>query len=136
MSKLNCVHHLSLTVTDLERSVPWYQRVLDLEPVTARQEAEAGVQKMALSPAGGGFVLVLVQYPPEGRDTFDEHRVGMDHVAFGVSSKEELAQWERRLANYGVTFTPAAESSAMPGATLVGFRDPDGIRLEVWADAE
>ncbi|ASR38664.1 glyoxalase [Prauserella marina] len=136
MSKLTCVHHLALTVTDVDRSVPWYVRVLDFEEVDRREDPHTGVRKVVLRAPGDGFAIVLVQHSRVERPAFDERRTGLDHVAFKVGSRAELQQWEQRLAEYGVTFTPAAPSLIAPDSEVVVFRDPDGIQLEVWADRQ
>lgn len=136
MSKLASVHHLALTVTDVDRSVPWYVRVLGFEEVTRREDPELGLRKVVLRPPCDGFAVMLVEHAHAARPPFDERHTGLDHVAFKVASRAELAAWERRLADYGVTYTPAAPSLTSPGCELVVFRDPDGIQLEVWADPE
>lgn len=153
MVALTAVHHLALTVTDVDRSVPWYERVLDLEEVTRREDERTGLRKVVLCAPGGltaGVALVLVQHadparpgPPLGEHRgsrrtagFDERRTGLDHVAFTVGTRAELQQWEQRLSDYGVTYTPAAPSRTMPGSEVVVFRDPDGIQLEVWLDPD
>ncbi|MEU6645977.1 VOC family protein [Saccharomonospora sp. NPDC046836] len=134
MSILTSVHHLALTVTDVDRSVPWYVRVLGLAEVSRREEPDRGLRKVMLRAPDGGFAVVLVQHEHGERSPFDERRTGLDHIAFTVRSRSELAQWEERLAGYSVTYTPATPSRAVPGAEVVVFRDPDGIQLEVWAD--
>jgi glyoxylase I family protein len=136
MAKLMSVHHLALTVTDVDRSVPWYVRVLDLEEVTRREEPDTGLRKVLLRSAGDEFSVVLVQHADTGRRGFDERRTGLDHVAFKVGSAAELAEWESRLAEFGVSSQPAAPSRTFEGSRVIVFRDPDGIQLEIWADPE
>ncbi len=136
MAKLMSVHHLALTVTDVDRSVPWYVRVLDLEEVTRREEPDTGLRKVVLRSAGDEFSVVLVQHADTGRRGFDERRTGLDHVAFRVQSTAELAEWECRLAEFGVSYLPAAPSRTFEGSMVVVFRDPDGIQLEIWTDPE
>ncbi|MFF0149336.1 glyoxylase I family protein [Amycolatopsis sulphurea] len=136
MPKLTSVHHLALTVTDVDRSVPWYVRVLDLEESHRREYPETGLTKVVLRSAGEGFSVVLVQHPDTGRRAFDERRTGLDHVAFCVSSRAELAEWEARLAEFGVAYTPPAESRTFEGSWVIVFRDPDGIQLEIWSDPD
>lgn len=136
MSKLMSVHHLALTVTDVDRSVPWYARVLELEEVTRREDPETGLRKVALKSPSEGFSVLLVEHPDTGRPPFDERRTGLDHVAFKVSSRSELAEWEARLSEYGVTYTPVKHSRTLEGSSVIVFRDPDGIQLEIWADRE
>lgn len=136
MAKLRSVHHLALTVTDVDRSVPWYARVLELEEFTRRDDEETGLRKVVLRSPGEEFAVVLVQHADTGRRSFDERRTGLDHVAFKVSSHAELAEWEDRLDEYGVHFTRTTPSRTLVGSSVIVFRDPDGIQLEVWADPE
>ncbi|TNC26068.1 VOC family protein [Amycolatopsis alkalitolerans] len=134
MSTLTGVHHLALTVTDVDRSVPWYERVLDLKEVARREDAETGIRKVVLCGRAEAFSVILVQHPDTELGDFDERRAGLDHVAFTVDSYAELKEWESRLVEYGVTHSPAKASRTLPGSAVVVFRDPDGIQLEVWAD--
>src|SRR3954452_4420123 len=134
MSKLTSVHHLALTVTDVDRSVPWYERVLALKEIARREDPESKQRKVILRAPGNAFSVVLVQHPDTERGGFDERRTGLDHVAFTVETYAELKQWEQRLAGDGVTYTPAKASRTQPGSAVVVFRDPDGIQLEVWSD--
>jgi glyoxylase I family protein len=136
MTKLKSVHHVALTVTDVDRSVPWYLRVLELEEFTRRDDLATGLRKVVLRSPRAAFAVVLVQHPDTGRRAFDERRTGLDHVAFKVSSRAALAEWEGRLDEYGVSYTPAAPSRTLSGSMVVVFRDPDGIQLEIWADPE
>ncbi|KAA9161036.1 glyoxalase [Amycolatopsis acidicola] len=136
MSTLTSVHHLALTVTDVDRSVPWYERVLELKEVARREDPETGIRKVFMRALADSFSVILVQHPDTERGDFDERRTGLDHVAFKVNTYLELKEWEQRLADYGVTYSPAKASRTLPGSAVVVFRDPDGIQLEVWADPE
>lgn len=133
MSKLTNLHHLALTVTDVDRSVPFYERVLELTEVTRREDPETGIRKVYLRAPGEDFFVVLVQHPDTARGGFDERRTGLDHIAFTVESHAALKEWEQRLADYSVNYTPATPSRTVPGASVVVFCDPDGIQLEVWS---
>ena len=62
----------------------------------------------------------------------DEFRTGMDHLAFGVSSQEELTAWETALDERDIPFTPTADT---PIGKVVVFRDPDNVQLEFWLPA-
>lgn len=136
MAKLTGVHHLALTVTDVDRSVPWYERVLDLRETRRREDPDTGLRKVVLQAPGDAFSVVLLQHPDTERGPFDERRTGLDHAAFTVPTYAELRQWEQRLAEYGVEYSPAKQSRTLPGSAVVVFRDPDGIQLEVWANLE
>jgi len=68
------------------------------------------------------------------RSRFDETRVGLDHLAFGLDGVDELDAWERRLHDCNVTFTPAAPANTIDGAYVLVLRDPDNIQLELFAE--
>jgi glyoxylase I family protein len=127
MPTITGFHHIALTVTDVERSAAWYRDLLGMVDVFGGDDE--AVRFRVLAHPGSGCLVGLRQYAAGSADAFDEMRTGMDHLAFGVSSAEELAAWERELADRNVTFTPAAVT---PIGTVVVFRDPDGTQLEFW----
>ena len=80
------IHHLRLTVSDVDRSRAFYTEVL-------------GFQHVMDLPGGfflsnGAIGLGLGPSPDPTRapvgDRFDEARVGLDHLSFSVASREEL----------------------------------------------
>ena len=68
-------------------------------------------------------------------EAFDETRAGLDHLAFSVSAREELDGWAQRFSEAGdAAFSPAGIHELDPGATVLVFRDPDNIQLELFFD--
>jgi glyoxylase I family protein len=67
----------------------------------------------------------------EGDAEFSERRTGLDHLAFGVDRRDDLVAWVARLDAAGVTHSGIKETPAT-GSSLVAFRDPDDIQLEVY----
>jgi glyoxylase I family protein len=128
---LTGIHHLAMTVTDVERSAAWYSELLDM--VTVIGEDTDDVRYRVLAHPDSGMVIGLRQYPVTGSgDAFNEMRTGMDHVSIGVESADELTVWEAKLDELGATYTPATET---PIGTVIVFRDPDNIQLEFWLPA-
>jgi glyoxylase I family protein len=122
MPALTGAHHVALTVTDVDRSVPWYERVLGFT-TEGRQddEGDLGLRKVFLN--GFGMTLTLVQHPGAERAAFDRSRPGLDHLTFPVEDGAALRTWAERLTDLGVPFaTP-------DGSPALSVRDPDGIRL-------
>jgi glyoxylase I family protein len=127
------IHHFGLTVRDAEASAAWYQDVLGFRPAGTFQAPGGARRKIFLQHDGLGARLGLTQHRAGSQEAFDETRVGLDHLAFGVASPAELETWAGRLAAAGVTHSPVAPANSIPGAAVLVFRDPDGIQLELFA---
>lgn len=130
MPNITGAHHLALTVTDVERSAAWFRDLLGL--VSVFEGSDDAVAFQVLAHPDSGWVMGVRQYIAGSGDRFDEFRTGLDHLAFGVSSREELDDWHQELDQRGISLTPAAET---PIGTVVVFRDPDNIQLEFWLPA-
>ena len=119
------LNHVALTVTNLERSVPWYENVFDV-----KQQIEApfagGVHKLLADPEWQ-LVIVLARHEANQGENFVEARTGLDHMGFMVASRAELEAWQARLEENGVV--RAAASAAIASCkTLVRPRRA-GARL-------
>jgi glyoxylase I family protein len=78
--------------------------------------------------------LGLTEHRDAAPDTFEETRVGLDHLAFRVRDHGELDGWQRRLTEADVAHSPIAPANSVPGAIVLVFRDPDNIQLELFAE--
>jgi len=129
------VHHVAVTVTDLEVSRQWYRRLLGAEPVLDEDvpvlpEHHQGFHHVVFALAGG-FVLALHAHTATGGNhSFDELRPGLDHLGFGCADRSELEKWKHRLDELGIAHGGIAEDANGFG---LSFRDPDNIALEFWA---
>jgi len=128
------VHHIALTVTDLDTSRAWYRQLLDTEPavdedVPALPGHHDGFHHTIFVLASG-VVLALHKHRGAAAHDFDELRPGLDHVGFGCGDLAELARMRDRLDELGIKHSGIAEDALGLG---LSFRDPDGIALECWA---
>lgn len=129
MSTFPAITHAALTVRDLSVSVPWYEALLDAEPVID-EDTDPNLHHTVYL-LGGGTLLGLHQHSRQAPDeVFSEFRVGLDHLAFGCPNRAELEKWETRLDELGIEH--GAIKDAAYGSGL-SFRDPDGIALEFFA---
>ncbi len=129
------IHHLGLTVRDVNASAAWYERVLGFRRTDHYESPDGARHKVFLRHDGLGVRLGLTQHNGGSRDIFDETHVGLDHLAFTVSDRRELESWEKRLADADVKYSSIAPANWLPGAFVLVFRDPDNIQLELFADA-
>jgi glyoxylase I family protein len=130
------IHHLGLTVSDVERSANWYEQILGFERVGQFGDPDSERQKIFLRHAGLDARFGLVQHRSSSKRQFDETESGLDHLAFRVRNRQELEAWAHRLEEVGVPFSPVADSWSIPGAAVIVFRDPDHIQLELFADPD
>jgi glyoxylase I family protein len=123
---LGPVHHIALTVADLDRSIQFYTTVLGFQLI-----AEFGPKRIL---SNGALMLGLGPAQPATPSDarFDEHRVGLDHLSFGVPSREDLLRAIEVLDHHDV---PHGEISDLApfGISILAFRDPDNIQLELTA---
>jgi catechol 2,3-dioxygenase len=116
--RLGPVH---LTVTDLDRSVEFYERSIGLR-TNRRGDGEA------VLGAGGEDLLVLVEEP--GARRAGRH-AGLYHFALLHPSRLELARAAKRLI---ATRTPVSGASDHNISEAIYLPDPDGNGIELAAD--
>lgn len=121
--------HVAITVTDLEASTRWYTALFGAAPVLDEDE-ESGTYHHAVYALDGGTLFGLHTHSGgAATDTFDEHRTGLDHVAFAIG-RDELETWTAKLDGLGITHSGIKHAHYGSG---ISFRDPDNIALELFA---
>ena len=130
------IHHFSVTVTDIEASLQWYQRLLGADRVPMKfphyDREDTGYGELVVEPRSGVIVGLHTNIGNDGKP-FDEARTGLDHVALNVATRDDLAAWTAWLDELGIEHSGIRVGEApFPFATVV-FRDPDNIQLELFA---
>jgi glyoxylase I family protein len=123
------IHHVRLTVTDVDRALAFYTQIL-------------GFQVLRAVPGGvlltqGAFLLGLGPAPDPAAapadDRFSENRVGLDHLSFQVADRAALEAAVELFEGQGISH---GEIKDLGGRLWVlAFRDPDNIQLELSAPA-
>jgi catechol 2,3-dioxygenase-like lactoylglutathione lyase family enzyme len=123
MFTLHQIDHVALTVTDLEKSIAWYQDVLGLE----RRYREAWGDNPAMLCAGSTCIALFPLSPDElPARTSGSAQPTMCHLAFRTTYAD-LLQAEKNLQERGILF----EFQNHGIAHSIYFADPDGHRLEI-----
>jgi glyoxylase I family protein len=123
------IHHFTLTVTNLERSVSFYKSLLGFQVVL-----DLGERKIM----SNGSILLVVTMPPDPAqaitgDRFSENRVGLDHISLTVASRDDLEEATRLFDSHDVSHGEIKDLGAALGIYVLAFRDPDNIQLELTA---
>ena len=138
---LEPVHHIRLTVTDIERSRAFYTDVLGFEVAVAGPPAAADPNYAAfVENLQGGIVLtgsgILLGLRPADeerqstKDRFDPFRVGLDHLSFKVTDRASLEAAVATLDEHGIPHGVIADLPIF-GISVLSLEDPDGIQLEL-----
>ena len=128
------VDHLDLVVTDLERSLGFYNGLLGPLGFTRNSEIEGerGERVVYIGGAGGASVSLREAQSDAHATPYERYAVGIHHLCFGAASRavvDERAAW---LRERGATIeSEPREYEYTPGYYAVFFHDPDGIKLEI-----
>ena len=132
------IHHLRLTVTDLQRSREFYTGLLGFQvavesppPDDPAAEAVFGILFGGIVMIRGNLLMGLRPMAPEA-DRFDPDRVGLDHLSFGVAAREDLEDAVQLFDEHGVSHGAITRLASF-GIDVLPFEDPDGIQLELTA---
>ena len=134
--ELGNIHHIRLTVTDIKRSREFYTELLGFDVAAGAPESDDPKSDPSYPVLWGGIVMAKGNYllglrPVAAKgDRFDEDRVGLDHLSFGLESRAALNAAIKVLDEHGVSHGDVRELTSF-GICVLPFRDPDNIQLEL-----
>lgn len=124
---IGAIHHIALTVSDMQQSEAFYNRLLGFMGYEQGEKTEQLIlwasshSAITISPAKQQFHQQCDRYSP-----------GLHHLAFSADSREDVDKLYQELVQQQVTILdPPAEYEYLPGYYAVYFLDPDGIKLEL-----
>lgn len=133
--------HVRLTVTDIERSKTFYDRVFGWPiAIDASDHADDPSVRRSQEQYYGGVVYqtpqgTLFGLRPVGENTFDPDVTGLDHLSFAVESRDALEQAATVLTEAGIEHGEVTDL-ADAGIAILSFQDPDDINVELTAPLE
>ena len=127
--ELNGIAHIQLTVNDIERCIPFWERLLHFFEMKTLIKNDAMVYCIG-SRTG---VLVRVATPEHRETPFDQNRAGLHHICFRAREHahvDEIYDFVVKELSARIVHPPE-EGGFAPGYYSLLFEDPDGIRIEV-----
>jgi glyoxylase I family protein len=126
--RITGIHHITLLVTDLNRSAAFYRNVLGMRLVKQTVNDDDRSARHFIFGDEDGLLVTCLEYPD-----LDEGRVGRGsthHFALSVESVAELAAWKGYLDGKGIPTTDVMDRGDFRSIYL---RDPDGHIVEIAA---
>ncbi|MBX6357787.1 MAG: VOC family protein [Micromonosporaceae bacterium] len=120
------LHHTALLSSDVERTVRFYQEVLEFPLTEIMENRDYRGSNHFFFDIGNGNLLAFFDFPGLDLGPYAEVLGGLHHVAISV----EPQRWEHLKKKLAAAGVPYQEESG----TSIYFRDPDGARLELIAD--
>lgn len=117
--------HTMLRVTDLERSVDFYTKVLGLTE-QRRKVLEKADATLVFLVDEQGYHAIELTYNHDGRSYDLGNQFG--HLAFGVADLDAAGESLRSL---GLSFDRGPYLVSEDGPRIAFIRDPDGVELEL-----
>jgi catechol 2,3-dioxygenase-like lactoylglutathione lyase family enzyme len=120
------LHHVALLCSDVERTVRFYQEVLEFPLTEIFENRDYVGSNHFFFDIGNGNLLAFFDLPGLDLGPYAEVLGGLHHLAISV----EPERWNRlkaRLQEAGVAYQEES-------GTSIYFPDPDGVRLELIAD--
>jgi catechol 2,3-dioxygenase-like lactoylglutathione lyase family enzyme len=120
------VHHIALVCGDVERTIEFYQGLLEFPLVEMFENRDLGGSTHFFFDLGIGNLLAFFDLPGVDPAAYAEVLGGLHHLAISI----DPAKWKRIKAKFDAQGIAYAH---MDGSSLY-FNDPDGARLELICD--
>ncbi len=127
MPEINGIAHIQLTVTDMERSIPFYKRLLTGLGLTLVNDTPYGIYAVG----GRTGVSISESAEPYNDESFKQRHPGLHHFCFRARSRQDVDEIHDLAIEIGAKIVhPPQVDGFAPGYYSVLFEDPDGIRIE------
>lgn len=127
MPQINGIAHIQLSVSDLERSIPFYRKLLTGMGMTLVNDTPTSLYGVG----GRTGITISASQAPYTEDGFHQRRPGLHHFCFRARSRQDVDEIHNLALAAGAVIVHAPQEDGFaPGYYSVLFEDPDGIRIE------
>src|SRR6195256_654380 len=126
VSSARGVHHVALLSSDVERTVRFYQDLLEFPLTELFGNRDYKGSTHFFFDVGNGNLLAFFDFPGLDLGPYMETLGNLNHIAISVT-QEKWEYLRGKLDAAGVEYQ-------MASGTSIYFKDPDGVRLELLAD--
>lgn len=126
VSSARGVHHVALLSSDVERTIAFYQGVLEFPLTDLFENRDYRGSSHFFFDIGNGNALAFFDLPGLDLGPYAEVLGGLHHLAISVESSR-WAHLKAKLDGEGISYQHVDGSS-------IYFFDPDGARLELISD--
>lgn len=141
---MTAVHHVGVTVADLERSIAFWGRLLGAAPRDRRRLEGPGLGDLVGYdgaridsawfdlPGGGALELLRYLQPDEAPNDPGTAHPGNVHLCFQVADLDAVHRHAVACGAHPVGRAPVeVERGPQAGTKLAYLRDPDGVTIEL-----
>jgi catechol 2,3-dioxygenase-like lactoylglutathione lyase family enzyme len=128
VAEISGIAHIQLCVSDMNKSLPFYRRLLGAMGMTPVMEDKT----FYYCVGGKTGVAITPATQPYKEEKFTQGAVGLHHVCFRAKSRDDVeALYDVARELGAIIIRQPQESNFAPGYYSTLFEDPDGIRIEV-----
>ncbi len=125
--KAKFIDHILIIIKDVAQTTGFYSKIFG-EPI----------QKDEYSVAwrfGDTKLFFSTPFKEIENNNFDRNRIGLNHLAWGVRTLDELKEWKKRLDEVEIKNSGIIKDK-YKNREYIYFDDPDGIRQEFYLRPE
>jgi len=121
--KLKFIDHILIIIGNIDRTVKFYTKILGK---SIHRDKESVSWKI-----GDTKIFFGLPFKNINNNKFDKNRIGLNHLAFGVRTLEELKMWQKKLDDENIQNSGIIKDKHLD-RDYIWFDDPDLIRQEIY----
>lgn len=125
---LTGLHNIRVPVSDLPRSIEWYERVFGFEELMEFTNQGTRTGMVMTHPSGARLILMI---DPETASAMSGEAPGKGPIALGVADQAQLEAWLEHLRAIGLD---VSSYQGHLGWIIPHIVDPDGLEIRIYTD--